>query len=234
MQERLQKIIARAGVASRRKAERLIRDGKVTVNGVTVTELGTRADPRRDHIRVAGRPIRPEPLESYAVHKPRGVLSSASDERGRPVVTGLVRSRRRLYPAGRLDFHSEGLMILTNDGELARAVTRAGHLEKVYHVKVRGEVPGEKLEHFLEGIRSEGERLRATRVRSLRQAENCWYEVVLAEGKKRQIRRMFEAVGHPVLRLRRIAIGPVTLGSLSPGESRPLTPREITRMKGQG
>ncbi|MCH8319917.1 MAG: rRNA pseudouridine synthase, partial [Acidobacteria bacterium] len=130
MLERLQKVVAAAGVASRRKAEQLILEGRVSVNGQTVTRLGTKVDPRKDHVKVDGKLIRPEPLEYFIVNKPQGVLSAASDPLQRPLVTQLVRSQRRLYPVGRLDFQSEGLMILTNDGELTRWITRAGTLEK--------------------------------------------------------------------------------------------------------
>ncbi len=229
--ERLQKVIARAGIASRRKAEELIRQGRVTVNGTVVTKLGTQVDPARDHVKVEGKRIRPEPLESWAVHKPRNVVSTASDPEGRPTVTELVRSSRRLYPAGRLDFDSEGLVIVTNDGDLARLVTRAGGHEKRYRVKVRG-VPDEgQLRKLAAGVKSAGERFARCWIRMLRSELNSWLEVRLREGRNRQVRRMFESIGHPVMRLRRIAIGPLQLGDLKPGAARRLTAREIEQLK---
>ena len=227
MPERLQKIVAAAGVASRRKAEQLILDGRVSVNGQTVTRLGTKVDPQQDHVKVDGKLIRPEPLEYFIVNKPQGVLSAASDPLKRPLVTRLVRSQRRLYPVGRLDFQSEGLMILTNDGELTRGITRAGTLEKVYQVKVRGQPAQEKLDRLCGGMRIEGEKFARCEIRELKRARNCWFEVVLREGRNRQIRRMFEHMGHPVMRVRRTAIGPVTLGNLPPGGYRKLTFREV-------
>ncbi len=229
--ERLQKVIAHAGIASRRKAEELIQQGLVTVNGQVVTELGTRVDPSKDHVKVRGKLIRPEPLEAYAVYKPRGTLSAASDPSGRPVVAQLVRSPRRLYPAGRLDFMSEGLVILTNDGELARQVTRAGAHQKVYRVKVRGVPQDAQLKRLAAGVRLKGEQLAPCKIRILESENNSWLEVRLRQGKNRQIRRMFDSIGHPVMRLRRLSIGAVRLGDLKPGQYRKLTPREIDILK---
>jgi len=233
MLERLQKIVAAAGIASRRRAEELIRQGRVSVNDRTVTQLGTQADPQRDHIKVDGRLIRPEPLEYFIVNKPQGVLSAVSDRSKRPLVTDLVRSRRRLYPVGRLDFQSEGLIILTNDGALTRKITRAGKMEKVYKVKVRGQPTQEKLDRLCGGITVEGEKFSQCKIAELKKARNCWFEVVLQEGKNRQIRRMFEHIGHPVMRVRRMAIGGVTLGDLPPGGYRKLTSREVRLLQGE-
>lgn len=227
MLERLQKVVAAAGVASRRKAEQLILEGRVSVNGQTVTRLGTKVDPRQDHVKVDGKLIRPEPLEYFIVNKPQGVLSAASDASNRPLVTQLVRSKRRLYPVGRLDFQSEGLLILTNDGEFTRGITRAGHLEKVYQVKVHGQPSQEKLDRLCRGMSIEGEQFARCEIRELKRARNCWFEVVLWEGRNRQIRRMFEHVGHRVMRVRRTAIGPLVLGDLPPGGHRKLTSREL-------
>ena len=227
MLERLQKVVAAAGVASRRKAEQLILEGRVSVNGQTVTRLGTKVDPRQDHVKVDGKLIRPEPLEYFIVNKPQGVLSAASDPSNRPLVTQLVRSKRRLYPVGRLDFQSEGLMILTNDGELTRRITRAGNLEKVYQVKVHGQPSQEKLDRLCGGMSIEGEQFARCEIRKLKRARNCWFEVVLHEGRNRQIRRMFEHLGHRVMRVRRTAIGPLVLGDLSPGDYRKLTSGEV-------
>lgn len=231
MPQRLQKIIARAGIASRRKAEELIRQGMVTVNGRVVTELGSRADPEKDHIKVEGKLIQPERLEYFAVHKPRSVLSAVSDERGRPVVTDLVPSGARLYPAGRLDFDSEGLVILTNDGDLAKRILKAGQWDKKYRVKVHGRPSERKLRLLSGGLRVKRERFAPCRIRPLKIGDNCWFEVVLKEGRNRQIRRMFEAVGHSVMRLRRVAVGPVRLGDLPPGRCRRLTQQEIQTLK---
>jgi 23S rRNA pseudouridine2605 synthase len=227
MPERLQKIVAAAGIASRRKAEQLILEGRVCVNGQTVTRLGTKVDPQKDHVKVDGKLIRPEPLEYFIVNKPQGVLSAASDPSKRPLVTQLVRSRARLYPVGRLDFQSEGLMVLTNDGELTRRLTRAGTMEKVYQVKVHGQPSREKLDRLCRGMRIEGEKFAPCEIRELKKARNCWFEVTLREGKNRQIRRMFEHVGHLVMRVRRTAIGPLILGDLRPGGYRKLSTREV-------
>ncbi len=227
MPERLQKVVAAAGIASRRKAEQLILEGRVSVNGQTVTRLGTKVDPQQDHVKVDGKLIRPEPLEYFIVNKPQGVLSAASDPLKRPLVTQLVRSQARLYPVGRLDFQSEGLMILTNDGELTRRITRAGAMEKVYQVKVHGQPTREKLDRLCRGMRVEGEKFAPCQIRELKRARNCWFEVVLREGRNRQIRRMFEHLGHLVMRVRRTAIGPLVLGNLRPGGYRKLTSREV-------
>ncbi len=227
MPERLQKIVAAAGIASRRKAEQLILEGRVSVNGQTVTRLGTKVDPQQDHVKVDGKLIRPEPLEYFIVNKPQGVLSAASDPSNRPLVTHLVRSRARLYPVGRLDFQSEGLMVLTNDGELTRRLTRAGTMEKVYQVKVHGQPSREKLDLLRRGMRVEGEKFAPCEIRELKKARNCWFEVTLREGKNRQIRRMFEHLGHLVMRVRRTAIGPLVLGDLRSGGYRKLSTREV-------
>ncbi|GAB4230666.1 MAG: pseudouridine synthase [Acidobacteriota bacterium] len=231
MQERLQKIIARAGITSRRKAERLIVEGRVSVNGRTVTELGAQADPRRDEIRVDGRRIELEPSVYLVLYKPQGVLSTVNDPQGRPTVMDFVPRTVRLYPVGRLDAQSEGLLLLTNDGELAAGILQAGGLEKVYRVKVRGKPDPAKLQRLMDGIRREGERLRAASVMVLRAAANTWLEVVLLEGRNRQLRRMFEAIGHPVMRLRRVAIGPVQLGDLKPGRWRHLSAEELAELR---
>ena len=234
MKQRLQKIIAGAGITSRRKAEALIREGYVSVNGCIVTQLGSQADALRDRIEVNGTRVRPEPLEYYVLNKPRGVLSSRSDPWGRPIATQFIKSGGRLYPSGRLDFQSEGLLILTNDGELTRRVTQAGNLEKVYHVKVRGLPSWEELRKLGEGIRMGRRQLGKCRITPLKEGNNPWYEVILCEGKNRQIHRMFERIGHRVSRLRRIAIGPVRLGDLSPGAYRRLTAREVGLLKRTG
>jgi len=233
MRERLQKIIARAGIASRRKAEELIQDGAVTVNGQTVCTLGSQADPEHDHIKVNGKLIRPERLEYYMLNKPRGMLSSVKDPEGREVVTDLVKSSARLYPAGRLDYNSEGLIVLTNDGELARKITEGGRLKKVYQVKVKDQPEEAKLERLRKGLTIDGVRMQASNVRVLKPGNNSWYEVELTEGKNRQLRRMFERIGHPVMKLRRVAIGKLKLGKLPPGAYRELTAEEVRLLKGR-
>ncbi|HRR25192.1 MAG TPA: pseudouridine synthase [Acidobacteriota bacterium] len=231
MEERLQKIIACAGLTSRRKAEELIAAGRVTVNGSVVTQLGAKADAERDHIKVDGNLLQAEPKVYYALNKPQGVLSTTSDPLGRPVVLDFVPRSERLFPVGRLDFQSEGLVLLTNDGKLARAVMEAGRLSKVYRVKVQGRPSEEVLVRLQRGIRLRGEQLAAERIVRLKSADNTWLEVILRQGRNRQIRRMFEAVGHPVMRLRRVAVGPVQLGDLKPGRWRKLSPWELKELR---
>ena len=233
MQERLQKVIARAGLASRRKAEEIILQGRVSVNGSVIVELGTKVDPENDHVKVDGRLLRQEAFVYYAVYKPQGVLSTASDGSSRPKVTDLVKTLKRVYPAGRLDFDSEGLMILTNDGRLARNVTESGKVAKVYRVKVTRKPSREKIQRLRQGFRLiDGTRLAPCQIKLLKKRENTWFEIVLKQGKNRQIRRMFEEIGHRVMRLRRVSIGPVSLEGLRPGTSRKLTSREVEILLG--
>lgn len=237
---RLQKILSRAGITSRRKAEDLIREGRVSVNGQAVREMGTRADPRRDAIRVDGKRIGP-PAKAriFAFYKPRRVVTSMSDPEGRATVAHFLPVvGERLYPVGRLDYHSEGLLLLTNDGDLADAVMRAGSgVDKTYMVKVRGIPDGAALGRFRKGMLLDGRRTRPARA-SLRrttgaQRGNSWVEVTLHEGRRNQIRRMFQQLGHPVQKLRRIQVGPVTLGELQPGYSRELRPLEVAALHRQ-
>ena len=232
MGERLQKLISRSGIASRRKAEVLILQKRVSVNGRTVSQLGVQVDPARDHVKVDGRRIYLQPLESYVLNKPRKVLSAVSDPTNRPLVTQFVRSKAKLYPAGRLDYHSEGLIVLTNDGDLAASLTRSSKLEKVYQVKVRGRPDERQLDRLRRGARVEDQVFRPCEISLLKPAHNSWYKVGLKEGKNRQIRHMFESIGHPVQRIRRIAIGPILLGHLKPGESRRLTHTERSQVMG--
>lgn len=234
--DRLQKIIAHAGFASRREAETMIREGRVTVNGRVVTELGTKADPTHDHIKVDGKLItRPERHRYILLYKPREVTSTVHDPEGRATVVGLVKGvRERIYPVGRLDYQSEGLLLLTNDGDLAYKITHPKHGSvKTYHVKVRG-VPDDRIIGKLErGITLEGKRTIPTVIERLKttgrgQDEgNSWFEVRLREGRNQQIRRMFKAVGHPVSKLKRVAIGPISDPNLLPGEWRELSPHEV-------
>jgi 23S rRNA pseudouridine2605 synthase len=237
MPERLQKLIAAAGIASRRHAEELITAGKVTVNGKVVAALGAKADPKTDHIKVNGRLIKPllHPREKVYVllNKPKGYLCSLSDPKNRPLVTKLVPSAfGRLYPVGRLDFNTEGLLLLTNDGDFTNFVTSArNQIPKVYKVKVKG-VPTEYAIHRLRGgIRLDDQKRTApAEIRRLRETEtNAWFEVTLHEGRNQQIRRMFDAIGHSVLKLSRVRIGPIEESRLPTGEWRLLTPREVKK-----
>ena len=231
MQERLQKIIAGAGIASRRKAEELICQGHVSVNGCTVRKLGSKADLQFDHVKVDGRRVEPASFEYYVINKPQGVLSAVRDPLQRPLVTQLVKSHKRLYPAGRLDFQSEGLVILSNDGELTRNITRSGLIKKVYRVKVRGQPETDKLEQLRRGAKVGFQQRSSCQIRVLKKGRNSWYEVILHQGRNRQIRRMFENIGHPVMRLRRIAIGTVLLGDLPPGGARRMSSQEVRSLK---
>ena len=236
LQERLQKIIAHAGFASRREAETMIREGRVTVNGRIVTELGTRADAERDHIKVDGKLItHAEPHRYIILYKPKEVMTTVVDPQGRRTVIDLVRGiRERIYPVGRLDFHSEGLVLLTNDGDLAFQVSHPKHGSvKTYHVKVRG-VPEQRLVEKLErGITLDGKRTLPCEIAPMRTTGrsddegNSWFEVRLREGRTQQIRKMFQAVGHPVSKLRRVAIGPISDPKLTPGVWRELTKHEV-------
>jgi 23S rRNA pseudouridine2605 synthase len=242
MQERLQKLIAAAGIASRRHAEELIEAGEVTVNGEVVRELGTKADPARDHIKVRGRLINPllEAREKTYVllNKPRGYLSALADPEGRPLVSELVpQALGRLHPVGRLDFNTEGLLILTNDGELTNYVTSArNHVEKVYEVKVKGVPPEQQIERLRRGVRLEdGVKTAPARIRKTDETKtNAWFELVLREGRNQQIRRMFDLIGHSVIKLRRVSIGPITSEGILIGQWRHLTPAEVKRLKGEG
>ncbi|PYQ29894.1 MAG: hypothetical protein DMF56_09210 [Acidobacteria bacterium] len=238
--DRLQKIIAHAGFASRREAEAMIREGRVTVNGRVVTALGTKADADRDHIKVDGKLItRAETHRYILLYKPREVTSTVNDPEGRKTVVDLVKGvRERIYPVGRLDYQSEGLLLLTNDGDLAFKVSHPKHGSvKTYHVKVRG-IPDERIVGKLErGITIDGKRTvpceiqrMKTTGRSTGRGEdegNSWYEVRLREGRNQQIRKMFKAVGHPVSKLRRVAIGPISDPKLTPGSWRELTKHEV-------
>lgn len=234
-EERLQKVLAHAGVASRRRAEDMIAAGRVKVNGEIVTELGTKVNPRRDIIHVDGRTLgRPEAPVYLVVNKPRGVLSAASDARGRTTVVDLVRHRSRLYPVGRLDLDSEGLVLLTNDGALALRLAhpRYEH-EKEYRVLVEGLPDEGALQRLRQGIGLEGGRTRPARVSVDRECEQgTWLRIVLREGRKRQIRCMIEAVDHRVLRLIRLRMGPLHLGALKPGSYRSLSQGELRAIRG--
>jgi 23S rRNA pseudouridine2605 synthase len=236
--ERLQKIIAAAGIASRRKAETLITGGLVSVNGQPVTELGSKADPNKDHIRVNGKLLHgPERHVYLLMNKPKGYVTTLRDPERRPTVMDLLHSvGARVYPVGRLDYASEGLLLLTNDGEFANRLMRAAsHVPKTYMVKVAGNPSGEGLARLREGISipsDRGKRVKTApaKIRVIRESANPWYEVTLIEGKNRQIRRMFEEVGHHVEKIKRVRYGPLEL-DVHPGKFRKLTNNEVSRLK---
>lgn len=237
--ERLQKILSAAGVASRRLAETLIVQGRVTVNGRAVTTLGAKADPERDDIRVDGRRLpRNVPRRTYLVNKPRGVVCTRSDPQGRPTIVDLLARhgiRGYLYPVGRLDYDSEGVLLVTNDGDLAARLMHPRHgIEREYRAEVRG-VPDERaLDRLRRGIVLDGRRTAPAEVRRLAAGKGgarAVLTITLREGRSRQVRRMCEAVGHPVVRLRRVRIGPIRDERLKPGDVRPLTPQELARLR---
>jgi 23S rRNA pseudouridine2605 synthase len=233
---RLQKFLSEAGVASRRAAEWLILQERVAVNGVPVRELGFKVDPNRDRVTVDGQPARRKPHLYIALHKPRGCICTRRDERDRPTVFEFLPAQwRNLYPVGRLDFNTEGLLLLTNDGEFALRVTHPRYgVRKCYEATVNGRVTAELLARLERGIRHEGEPLKAERVRLLHQGPSrAVVEVELTEGRKREVRRLFESQGLTVRRLVRTHIGSVTLGALKPGRWRKLTPAEIKSLLSQ-
>ena len=233
-EERLQKLLAHAGIASRRKAEQLIREGRVAVNGTVITELGSKADAERDHIKVDGKHIRAAEKPVYLLmNKPKNVVTSVSDPEGRPTVMDLLRGvKARVYPVGRLDYHSEGLLLLTNDGEFAKRITAAGtHVAKIYVVKVNGPLSPTQEAKFREGVALSGKKTAPAGLKLIRRAENPWYEVRLIEGRQNQIRLMFKNFGRLVEKLRRVKVGFMELGSLEPGKFRHLTPAEIARFR---
>ena len=238
MEQRLQKLIATAGIASRRHAEELIVAGRVTVNGKVVKELGTKADPDRDHIKVNGKLINSQLKAREKVYvllnKPKGYLSSVSDPEGRPLVTELLPPNLgRLHPVGRLDFNTEGLLLLTNDGDFTNFVTAArNRVEKVYEVKVKGVPPDGAIARLRKGVVLEdGTRTAQAKINKLGETQtNAWYEVLLHQGRNQQVRRMFELIGHSVLKLRRVRIGFLTDENLKPGHWRFLSPAEAARL----
>jgi 23S rRNA pseudouridine2605 synthase len=233
-EERLQKLLAHSGVASRRKAEQLILEGRVTVNGAVITELGTKADVERDHIKVDGKRIRPPETHVYlAMNKPKGCMTTVSDPEGRATVIDLLRGvKARVYPVGRLDYHSEGLLLLTNDGEFAKRITAAStHVPKTYVVKTNGQLTPEQEEKFRQGVPLAGKRTAPAGLKLIERAANPWYEVRLIEGRRNQIRLMFKHFGRLVEKLRRVRIGFLELGRLKPGEFRHLTPAEMARFR---
>jgi 23S rRNA pseudouridine2605 synthase len=234
MEERLQKILSRAGVASRRHAEQLIMEGRVTVNGEIVTELGSKADFERDHVKVDGRLIRPPRNLLYiALNKPMNYVTTVSDPEGRPTVMKLLKGvKERVYPVGRLDYHSEGLLLFTNDGDFANGITSAAtHIPKTYLVKTNGALSPEQEAEFRAGIPLGGRRTAPAGLKRVREAANPWYEVRLFEGRNQQIRVMFKHFNRLVEKLKRIRIGFLDLGALEPGKFRYLEPEEVARFQ---
>jgi 23S rRNA pseudouridine2605 synthase len=235
--DRLQKILARAGLASRREAERWILEGRITVNGTVVRKLGSRADPAKDSIKVDGKRVKPvaAPLY-YAFHKPPGIITTLNDPERRPDLTpylARLSEKRRVFPVGRLDYNTTGILLLTNDGELALRLThpRFG-VKKIYRVKLGACPTEEDLAHLRKGIRLDDGMTAPARVRIVEKLKkNAWVEIELHEGRKREVRRLFEALGYFVEKLIRIRFGPISLGTLAPGTLRPLSQIEVQSLK---
>ncbi len=235
MEERLQKIISAAGVASRRAAEELIVEGRVRVNGRVVTELGAKADPNKAHIKVDGKLINPRQPQTYIMlNKPAGYVTTMSDPEGRPTVQDLLKGIKvRVYPVGRLDYNTEGLLLMTNDGDFAHLVTHPSHeLPKAYLAKIKGVLDDTAVGELEKGIYLEDGKTAPAKVKKIRKEEaNSWVEITIREGRKRQVRRMFDRVGRSVIRLKRIRTGNLSLGDLPEGKFRHLTPDEVTALR---
>ncbi|WP_123040845.1 pseudouridine synthase [Cohnella candidum] len=234
--ERLQKILANAGVASRRKCEELIKEGKVTVNDEVVTELGAKADPTADVIKVSGRPIKQEKKLYLLFNKPKGVITTMTDPKGRSTVNDYLKDvKERVYPVGRLDYDSEGLLLLTNDGDLAQKLTHPKHhVPKTYHATVERVPHGNDLEKLKKGVKLDDG------MTSPAQAEYhdvdpegkyATISITIHEGRNRQVRRMFDKIKHPVTRLKRVSFGGITLGGLQRGKYRKLTAEEVQKLR---
>ncbi len=236
--ERLQKIMAGRGIASRRKAEEIIAAGRVTLNGKVVKEQGTKADPERDEICVDGKRLeRRQRLLYFLLNKPKGYVTTVSDPEGRPTVMDLLPKRgERVYPVGRLDYASEGLLLMTNDGALAQKLMKAGsHVPKTYRVKISGKPDEKAIARLCAGVTIElddGRRVKTSpaKIRLVEDGANPWYEMELIEGRNRQIRRMFERVGHQVEKIKRVQLGPLVL-DVAPGKFRELTEREMEELE---
>jgi 23S rRNA pseudouridine2605 synthase len=234
MEKRLQKILSEMGIASRRKAEELILEGRITVNGQVAT-LGMKADPGRDHLKLDGKLLfRPEPKVYIMFNKPKSVVTTLHDPEGRPTVKDFLKKvKYRVFPVGRLDYDSEGLLLLTNDGDFAQSLLHPSKkIFKTYLVKVKGEPDEVKIDKLRKGIKLIEGVTAPAKIKRLRETEsNTWFEMTIYEGRKRQIRRMFMEIRHPVLKLKRIKIGGLSLGDLEPGAYRFLTAEEIERAK---
>jgi 23S rRNA pseudouridine2605 synthase len=235
MEVRLQKVIAGTGLASRRRAEALISAGRVTVNGKIVTELGTKVDPDLVHIKVDGKHLRSaQPYVYLLLNKPKNVMSTLDDPGGRPTVKDYLRGISvRVFPVGRLDFDSEGLMLLTNHGDLAQTLLHPRyHVPKTYLIKVKQVLSDEQIRQLEQGVQLEDGMTGPAIVKKVKKANlNSWLEMTIREGRQHQVKRMLEAVGHPVLKLTRIKMGPLSLGDLAPGEFRYLTDREANALR---
>ena len=234
--ERLQKVIAASGISSRRKAEELIVNGKVKVNGKVVTELGTKVS-GKDIVEVNGKVISKEEKEYYLLNKPRGVITSTSDDKDRKTVVDLINTKARIFPVGRLDYDTTGLILLTNDGEFANIMMHPkNQIDKVYIAKVKGLIKGEQINKLKEGITLDNQLLKASRVKLRKtnlETNTSIVEITIHEGKNHQIKRMFESVGFPVLKLKREREGFFQLENLKSGEYRKLTPKEVQTVYSQ-
>ncbi|MBB5172952.1 pseudouridine synthase [Texcoconibacillus texcoconensis] len=232
--ERLQKVIAQAGITSRRKAEKLIEEGKVTVNKETVKTLGVKVNPNQDDIEVEGIPLEKEAPEYYVLYKPTGVISAASDDRGRKVVTDYIGTDKRIYPIGRLDSDTSGLILLTNDGEFANQLMHPSYrIPKTYIAKVKGLPLNQELKQLERGVKLDGKKTapaKVKRIKSNRKKGTTVIEITIHEGRNRQVRRMFDAIGYPVDKLKRERYGMITLKGLNAGEARELTPKEVKQL----
>jgi 23S rRNA pseudouridine2605 synthase len=235
MLERVQKIISAAGITSRRAAEQLIIEGRVRVNGQVVTELGTKADASKDHIKVDGKLINPkQPLVYIMLNKPAGYVTTMADPEGRPTVLDLLKGLKiRVYPVGRLDYNTEGLLLLTNDGDFAHFITHPKHeFPKTYRAKVKGVLEDHQIEQLQNGIYLDDGKTAPARLKKISKEEaNSWIEITIHEGRKRQVRRMFDRVGHSVIKLKRIKTGNLVLGDLPDGAFRYLMPEEVEALK---
>jgi 23S rRNA pseudouridine2605 synthase len=238
VKERLQKILSKAGHASRRHAEKLIMEGRVKVNGVVVKNLGFKADPQKDHIRVDGKPIgKFGPKVYFVLNKPRGCVTTLNDPLGRPTVRDFLHGeKKRVYPIGRLDFDSEGLLILTNDGELHHRLTHPRYgIPRTYLVKVKGIPDVGAMKRIRDGVALEDGVTLPAKVHIVKRLKrNSWMRLTVYEGRNRLIKKMCDAISHPVIRLRRIGYGSLTIGDLKPGKYRYLTAKEIDELKGRG
>ncbi|MEW6375935.1 MAG: pseudouridine synthase [Thermodesulfobacteriota bacterium] len=233
--ERIQKILTRVGIASRRETEKMVIEGRVTVNGKVIDVLGFKADPLKDHIKVNGKRLTCfEPKITLLLNKPRGYLSTVKDPMGRPTVMDLLKKMKgRVYPVGRLDFDAEGLLLLTNDGDLTHTLSHPRYMiPRTYWVKVGGVPEEKKLIRLKRGVMLEDGKASVVSYRILHQREkNCWIQVVVTEGRNRLVKRIFSAIGHPVLKLKRVEFGPIRLGTLPIGQFRYLTPEEMKKLK---
>lgn len=232
---RLQKIIAGSGVSSRRKAEEFIRNGLVTVNGATVMTLGTKVDPLHDHIKVNGRHLKAKLPDMFVMlNKPVGFLSTLHDPDGRPTIKRLMpKPSLRLFPVGRLDYDSEGLLLLTNNGDIAQACLHpTHHVPKTYLVKVKGVLEDTDVQQLRRGVTLDDGQTAPAKIKKAGKAHaNSWIEITIHEGRKHQVKRMFDHIGHPVIRLKRIQFGPLNLGKLLPGKTRYLTDKEANDLR---